>query len=37
MSRLGAYARLITAADTACDAGRRLEDRIRQQLVEREN
>ncbi|MFN9199800.1 MAG: M3 family oligoendopeptidase [Planctomycetaceae bacterium] len=37
MSRLGAYAGLITAADTACDAGRRLEDRIRQQLVEREN
>lgn len=37
MSRLGAYAGLVTAADTACDAGRRLEDRIRQQLVEREN
>jgi len=37
MSRLGAYAGLVTAADTACDASRRLEDRIRQQLVEREN
>lgn len=37
MSRLGAYAGLVTAADTASDAGRRLEDRIRQQLVEREN
>ena len=34
MSRLGAYAGLVTAADTATDAGRRLEDRIRQQLVE---
>jgi oligoendopeptidase F len=37
MSRLGAYAGLLTAADTANDAFRRLEDRLQQQLVEREN
>src|SRR5262245_214009 len=37
MSRLGSYASLLTAADTANDAYRRLEDRVQQQLVEREN
>lgn len=37
MSRLGSYAGLLTAADTANDAYRRLEDRLQQQLVEREN
>jgi oligoendopeptidase F len=37
MSRLGAYAGLLTAADTASAANQRLEDRLRQQLVEREN
>ena len=37
MSRLGSYAGLLTAADTANDAYRRLEDRVQQQLVEREN
>ncbi len=37
MSRLGSYAGLLTAADTADDAYRRLEDRLQQQLVEREN
>ncbi len=37
MSRLGAYAGLLTAADTASAANRRLDDRIRQTLVEREN
>jgi len=37
MGRLGAYAGLLTAADTANDAYRRFEDRIQQQLVEREN
>ncbi len=37
MSKLGSYAGLLTAADTANDAYRRLEDRIQQQLVEREN
>jgi oligoendopeptidase F len=34
MSRLGSYSGLVTAADTMSDAGRRLEDRIQQQLVE---
>ncbi|MBS0261971.1 MAG: M3 family oligoendopeptidase [Planctomycetes bacterium] len=34
MSRLGSYAGLVTAADTMSDAGRRLEDRIQQQLVD---
>lgn len=37
MSKLGAYVGLITAADTANPAHRRLEDRVRQSLVEREN
>ena len=37
MSRLGSYAGLLTAADTANDDYRRLEDRLQQQLVEREN
>ncbi len=37
MSKLGSYAGLLTAADTASDAYRRLEDRLQQQLVEREN
>src|SRR5260370_34734353 len=37
MSRLGSFAGLLTAADTADDAYRRLEDRLQQQLVEREN
>lgn len=37
MSRLGSFASLLTAADTANDAYRRLEDRLQQQLVEREN
>src|SRR5262245_23273806 len=37
MSRLGSYAGLLTAADTANDGYRRLEDRLQQQLVEREN
>src|SRR5262249_61478745 len=37
MSRLVSYAGLLTAADTANDACRRLEDRLQQQLVEREN
>ncbi|MBI3863971.1 MAG: M3 family oligoendopeptidase [Planctomycetia bacterium] len=37
MSRLGSYAGLLTAADTSSDPFRRLEDRIQQQLVEREN
>jgi oligoendopeptidase F len=37
MSRLGAYAGLLSAADTGNDDYRRLEDRIQQQLVDREN
>ena len=37
MSRLGSFAGLLTAADTTNDAYRRLEDRLQQQLVEREN
>jgi oligoendopeptidase F len=37
MSRLGSFAGLLTAADTANDVYRRLEDRLQQQLVEREN
>jgi oligoendopeptidase F len=37
MGRLGAYANLLSSADTANDAYRRLEDRIKQQLVDREN
>jgi len=37
MSRLGSYAGLLTAADTANDAYRRLEDRLQQELVAREN
>lgn len=37
MSRLGSYAGLLTAADTANDSYRRLEDRLQQELVEREN
>lgn len=37
MGKLGSYVGLLTAADTADDAFRRLEDRINQQLVEREN
>jgi oligoendopeptidase F len=37
MGRLGAYASLLTAADTTNDVCRRLEDRINQQLVDREN
>src|SRR5436305_12428210 len=37
MSKLGSYASLLTAADTANDTYRRLEDRLQQQLVEREN
>jgi len=37
MSRLGSYAGLLTAADTASDPYRRLEDRLQQALVEREN
>ncbi|HLJ12776.1 MAG TPA: M3 family oligoendopeptidase [Planctomycetaceae bacterium] len=37
MSRLSSYAGLLTAADTASDDYRRLEDRLQQQLVEREN
>jgi oligoendopeptidase F len=37
MSKLGSFAGLLTAADTASDAYRRLEDRIQQQLVDREN
>ncbi|HEY3966894.1 MAG TPA: M3 family oligoendopeptidase [Planctomycetaceae bacterium] len=37
MSKLGSYAGLLTAADTASDAYRRLEDRLQQQLIEREN
>lgn len=37
MSRLGSFAGLLTAADTANDSYRRLEDRLQQQLVEREN
>lgn len=37
MSKLGSYAGLLTAADTTNDAFRRLEDRLQQQLVEREN
>lgn len=37
MSRLGSYAGLLTAADTANDDYRRLEDRLQQQLIEREN
>jgi oligoendopeptidase F len=37
MGRLGSYVSLLTSADTASDVYRRLEDRIRQELVEREN
>ena len=37
MSKIGSYAGLLTAADTASDANRRLEDHIRHVLVEREN
>ncbi|MSR56321.1 MAG: M3 family oligoendopeptidase [Planctomycetaceae bacterium] len=37
MGRLGAYVGLLTAADTANDVYRILEDRIHQQLVDREN
>jgi oligoendopeptidase F len=37
MSRLGAYASLLTAEDTSNDEYKRLEDRIRNTLVEREN
>ena len=37
MSRLGAFAGLLTAANTADDSYRRLEDRLQQQLIEREN
>jgi oligoendopeptidase F len=37
MGRLGSYVGLLTAADTANDAFRRLDDRIHQQLVDREN
>lgn len=37
MGKLGSYAGLLTAADTANAANRRLDDRLRQTLVEREN
>ena len=37
MSKLSSYAGLLTAADTANDEYRRLEDRLRTALVEREN
>ncbi|MBI5758552.1 MAG: M3 family oligoendopeptidase [Planctomycetales bacterium] len=37
MSKLGSYSGLITAADTVDPAKRKLEDRVRQSLVEREN
>jgi oligoendopeptidase F len=37
MGRLGSYVSLLTAADTTNDVYRRLEDRIHQQLVDREN
>jgi oligoendopeptidase F len=37
MGMLGSYAGLLTAADTANDVYRRLEDRLQQQLVDREN
>lgn len=37
MSKLGAYVGLLTAADTASAVNRRVEDRIRQTLVDREN
>jgi oligoendopeptidase F len=37
LSKLGSYAGLLSAADTANDAYRRLDDRLQQQLVEREN
>jgi oligoendopeptidase F len=37
MGRLGSYVGLLTAADTANDVYRRLDDRIHQQLVDREN
>jgi oligoendopeptidase F len=37
MGKLGSYVGLLTAADTANDAYRRLDDRIHQQLVDREN
>lgn len=37
MGRLGSYVGLVTAADTANDVYRRLDDRINQKLVDREN
>src|SRR5262249_30227619 len=37
MGRLGSYTGLTTAADTANDAYRRLDDRINQRLVDRQN
>ncbi|MFN0053456.1 MAG: M3 family oligoendopeptidase [Planctomycetales bacterium] len=37
MGRLASYVGLVTASDTSHDVFRRLEDRVHQQLVEREN